>query len=326
MARDSRVRMRDGLVIPGVLLTFYGIVAIIYAEQVRATSDFCPDSNRVLIAGLCYSVWKIILPLVLIGIGLIITGLVAFRGEPEELEGHLHHGTAAHTGMALLISLIVVPLSAWFVQTIRQDVLGGTFELNILGARYEHTFLLELIMVAAALVFIPFLSLYVAGNVKRRRFIVAATEVLERPGDDALPHERGFHYADSIPAREAQSAPMVPDEDWPDDREPKDPGPPPTSPPAPPETTTSPAPEQPDPSDAPRAPPFEEQVPTAEEEPAPDFVPCQGSDGGLDCPNPAQEGLNYCPAHACQGRTRVGGPCGNAALPGESFCQVHLKR
>ncbi len=213
MVRDSRIRMRDGLVIPGTLLTVYGVLAIIYAEAFRARSDFCADSNLILIAGVCYTVWKLILPLVIIGVALIVAGIVSFRNEPEDLEGHLIAGTPTHTMIAFLVSAVAVPAVIWIIQTIRQR--GRTpFELTVLGIRFEHTFLLELAMLVGLLMLIPALVLHF-GSVRRHQEFVDAAKKAAAGEDTPLPHEPGFVHDQKAPVQDES---MVPDDAWPADR------------------------------------------------------------------------------------------------------------
>ena len=107
MGRDANIRRRDAFVISGGLLLVYGLVAVVWAERLRASSDFCPDGSWVYINSTCYTVWKLVLPLLLIGAGLLIGGLAAFRGRPERLEQRLHHGTGSHFTLALLISCLL---------------------------------------------------------------------------------------------------------------------------------------------------------------------------------------------------------------------------
>ncbi len=216
MARDDRLRMRNGLVIPGVLLVFYGVLAIVYAEVFRARSDFCADSNRILIQGLCYSVRNLIIPLIVIGIALIITGLVVFKGKPKRLEGHLYHGTPAHVVMAILVSWVGISGLTLVIQLIRQGS-GDPFELTVLGARYEHVFLLELLLLVGLVGLVPFLGLYLSTHARRREFLDAAAAVMD--GSDEEPAETGFDYADTNEAAEAQAVDMVPDDEWPSERD-----------------------------------------------------------------------------------------------------------
>ncbi len=218
MARDSRIRMRNGLVIPGVLLVFYGVLAIVYAEVFRARSDFCADSNRILIAGLCYSVRNLIIPLVVIGFALILTGALAFKSKPDSLEGHLHHGTPTHVALAVLVSWVGASGITLIVQLIRQGG-GKPFELTVLGARYQHTFLLELLLLVGLLALVPFLGLYISNHRRRRAFLEAAAAIGD--GSDALPHEPAFDYADTAKAAEVQASNMVPDDEWPEGRDAK---------------------------------------------------------------------------------------------------------
>ncbi len=215
VARDERIRMRNGLVIPGVLLVFYGVLAIVYAEAFRARSDFCADSNRILIAGLCYSVRNLILPLVVVGLALIFTGLFVFRSRPDTLEGYLHHGTPTHVTLALLVSWVAVTATTLVVQLARQAN-GPVFELTVLGARYEHAFLLQLLLLVGVMMLVPYLALYFSVARRRREFVLRAEQELD---EDDAPAATLFDYEDTAKAADAQAVDMVPDDEWPEARD-----------------------------------------------------------------------------------------------------------
>jgi hypothetical protein len=285
MARDEKLLMRNGLVIPGVLVTVYGVIAIAYAERLRSKSDWCADSNLILIAGICYTVWKLILPLVLVGIALAITGITAFRRQPEELEGHLKHGTPTHTTLALLLSFVGMAVIGWIVQTARQVGSSRVFEINMFGARYEHTFLLELLILASLIILIPYLSLYLGVNGRRHAFMAAA-EASMATGQKQLPHEDSFDFQDTTAAEDAQAGSMVPDEDWPAGREGE-----PSAPHVPIGTSAG-------------------------------IVGCMAKTDGRSCTNGIVGGARFCAEHGCQGKQRGGAACNNVAHV-DGLCAVH---
>lgn len=204
MVRDAQIRKRDGMVISGGLLLTYCVAAIVYAEGIRAKSDFCPDGSWVLISGTCYTIWKLLLPLLLIGIGLVAVGLTAFRGRPQRLEQHLHHGTGSHFLLALLISLVVLPLVLLIIQVYREGILGTVFVVEAYGVPYKHTFLLSIAVVIALLMFLPYFVGFLADGVRRRRFLEAATNQEPVPADEPMEPPEYDEPADDWPgSREA---------------------------------------------------------------------------------------------------------------------------
>lgn len=212
MGRDARISRRNALLIPGWLLIVYSLTAIIYAEAFRAKSDFCADGSFVLISGLCYTVWKLVLPFLLIGIGLAIGGAIGFKGAPHRLEQRLHHGSPSHVLLAVLISLAVVPLLGLAIQAYRQSANGLTYQVELLGVAYEHTFLLQLALLIALLILIPFVVALV-GDIRRRRdFLDAAA------GASIAPSEPDAQAEDDASQDERESGEAFEEAEWPDDR------------------------------------------------------------------------------------------------------------
>ena len=210
MGRDARISRRNALLIPGWLLIVYSLAAITYAEGIRARSDFCADGGYVLINGLCYTVWKLVLPLLLIGIGLAIGGALGFKGAPERLEQRLHHGSPTHVLLAVLISFLVVPILALGVQFYRQSANGITYQVELLGVAFEHVFLLEVAILIAALILLPF-AIALVGDMRRRQdFLDAAAQPQEQ-----ILQERGSDDGHREPDEAFEEDET---EDWPDSR------------------------------------------------------------------------------------------------------------
>lgn len=207
MARDARLRRRNALVIPGWLLIVYSVATIAYAEALRPRSDFCADGSFVLIDGLCYTVWKLVLPLLLIGIALAIGGAIGFKGQPRRLEQRLHHGSPSHVLLALLISFLVVPLLGLIVQHYRQAVNDIVYQVELLGIAYEHIFLLELAALIAFLILLPYVIALI-GDVRRRHDFLAAAASLDQ-SDEPEPE----------PVEEEREPEAFEEEEWPDDRD-----------------------------------------------------------------------------------------------------------
>lgn len=220
MGRDANIGRRDALAIPGWILIVYSVAAIVYAEHFRARSDFCADGSLVLIDGLCYTVWKLVLPLLLIGIGLAIGGAVGFKGTPERLEQRLRHGTPSHVMLGLLISFVVAPLALLFIQMARQNANDITYQVEFYGVPFKHTFVLAVVLLLAILFLALYVAAYVADIRRRNDFLAVAAGDLQ-------------------PAPEVEEEPTFGDEDWPDSRD---------------ETDSEPATATSDVSDAPGAP------------------------------------------------------------------------
>ena len=206
MGRDANIRRRDALIIPGGLLVFYSLAAIIYAEGFRTESDFCPDGSWVLINNTCYTAWKLLLPVLLIGIGLILGGALGFRGRPETLSQRLHHGSINHFALALLVSIAAVPLLLLLVQLGRENANDTTYVLTAYGVDFKHTFVLGVATLVGLLALVPYLALYVSDILRRNDFIRAAEtyeeEVEEEPepvpeAPEVLPHEPGYVHPDA---------------------------------------------------------------------------------------------------------------------------------
>jgi predicted flap endonuclease-1-like 5' DNA nuclease len=206
MRRDESIARRNALAIPGWLLIFYSLAAIVYAEHFRSKSDFCSDGTWVLISGTCYTVWKLVAPLLFIGIGLALGGAFGFRAKAQGTEAKLRHGAPTHVLLSLLISLVVVPFVFLMVQLYRQAANDQIYQVELLGVAFEHVFLLQLAILIALLMLAPYVAALI-GDCRRRRDALAASA--QEPAVPApLPREAGFVQDDSGP-----------EEDWPASRE-----------------------------------------------------------------------------------------------------------
>ncbi|MGB1586466.1 MAG: DUF4332 domain-containing protein [Thermoplasmatota archaeon] len=210
MVRDARIRRRNALVIPGWLLIAYSVAAIIYAEGIRTGSDFCDEASRVLINGLCYSVWKLVAPLLLIGIGLAIGGGVGLRGHPQRLEQRLQHGSPSYVILAVLLSLVFVPLTLLLIQFYRQGQNDIIYQVELLGVPYKHVFLLAMAALVAALMLAPYLFSWIAQERRRRDFLAAV-------GADE-PAEPDIETPVEVEERQPEPVADVAEE-WPGERE-----------------------------------------------------------------------------------------------------------
>ncbi len=210
MARDEQIHKRNALVLPGGLLLFYSFIAIIYAEALRPDSDFCPDGSWVLINSVCYTVWKLVLPIMLVGAGLVVGGLVGMRGEPERLEQRLYHGTGSHFLLALLISLVVVPVLALLIQLIRQRSLDTVFVVDFYDVAFKHTFLLTIAILLGLMMLLPYLIGYVGTIMRRDDFLRAAQALAEGEEEEPIEEEIEEEEEPQWPASRAQEGEWAP--------------------------------------------------------------------------------------------------------------------
>src|SRR5215210_4203660 len=107
MHKDRNLRKRNALVIPGGLLALYGLLGLAYVALVRDDSNSCDDASLVVFLGACRSAYILLAIPVIIGLALVAVGALAARNTSTCRDGH---GSWTHFGLALLISLVLVPL------------------------------------------------------------------------------------------------------------------------------------------------------------------------------------------------------------------------
>jgi hypothetical protein len=157
MHKDSNLRKRNALVIPGGLLAFYGILGILYAAGLRAPSDTCPDSGSLIwLAGACRSAVLVLAIPVIIGLALVAVGALAFRNRSH---CRLGHGSWTHFGLALLISAILLPALAL---VLAPSILGPDAAVTSGGVDYPVSTILAGLTGVALLMLVPFAILYAA--------------------------------------------------------------------------------------------------------------------------------------------------------------------
>lgn len=186
MGRDANIAKRNALAIPGALLLFYGLAGFLLA-YLRGTSGACGDGMRVMYHGACYGlVWPLAIGVIL-GVALLAVALSLFRSEPEGLAGHLHPGTPTHIGLAILVSLVAVPLIGAGVAAIAQGRLGTTLTVGSGDVQIKTTFLLEVAALVGLLMLLPFLALLLRDGARRRR-VLREAEAMTEP---RFPGEQG---------------------------------------------------------------------------------------------------------------------------------------
>lgn len=171
MASEPRRRTRNLLVASGVTLLFYGLAGIVYSEGLRSDRTPCGDGGEALIVGSCYSVWLLLLPIVLAGAGLLVGGLVGARWRRERPEDELYLSSWVHAVAWLSTSLVVLPLLALAIQTYRQRLQDTVFTIELVGVTFEHVFLLTLLLIVGVLVWVPYMALLTVRYVRWRIFL-----------------------------------------------------------------------------------------------------------------------------------------------------------
>jgi len=334
MARDARIRLRNLLVLPGGLLTLYAVIGLAIVA-LRAPAPPCNAGYRFLVGGACYSAYPFLGILLILGVALVVVGLLMFRGKPDELTGHLHAGTPTHFALAVLASLVVVPVLAWLVLAYVEASQGlHPFTTVVHGSRFQTKFLFELAAVAGVLMLLPFLGLYLAQANLRRRFLREVEAVADEESAPA-PFPGEAHAADpAAPPPEE----FVDEAQWPAGR-PNEASPTVATASAPPMPTAVvlPPPSTQAPVAASPASPFHAaladvpQAPSRREPPKPAAAPmvavapgCRAVlPNGEVCGLPVGPGGRYCLRHACQALTAAGAPCKNAATEGSTRCPAH---
>lgn len=156
MHRDPILRRRNALVVPGVLLSLFSLEGIAYAAWFRPDTVECGDGSLVVFAYACRRVGLLLLaPLAL---GLILTLIGALQRSKSPC--HLGHGTAATTGLAVLVASTLIPAAATLGLYAMEDP-ASPFLLTYEGVEYGQVRILALITGIMGLAMIPYVLLYV---------------------------------------------------------------------------------------------------------------------------------------------------------------------
>jgi hypothetical protein len=177
MGRDANITKRNALVIPGGLLAFYGLLGLVFVKAVRRADGPCQDALKALYHGACYNIlWPLVVVLVL-GLILVGLGVFLFRGAPEGLAGQLNPGTPTYVVLALLASLVAVPLLAAGILSVAQGSLGTTYVTTVGDLPFKDTFLLEAAAFIGIMMLAPFLFLLLRDSARRRRVLREAEDM-----------------------------------------------------------------------------------------------------------------------------------------------------
>lgn len=180
VGHDPNLTKRNALVLPGGLLAVYGALGLVLLA-LRGSGGACGSGLRVMYHGACYGLlWPLVF-LLAVGIALLVLGIVLFRGEPEGLAAHLHPGTPTHFVLALLASLVAVPLIGAGIAAIAQGRLGTTLTILTGDVEVKTTFALELVALLGLLMLAPFLGLLLRDGARRRLVLREAEAMADEP-------------------------------------------------------------------------------------------------------------------------------------------------
>lgn len=227
MHKDANLRKRNALVIPGGLLAVHGLFGIIYATALRTDDGTCGDASLMVFFGVCRSAVLVMAIPVVIGLALALVGAFTFRSRATCRHGH---GSWTHFTLALLISLVVVPLAGI---GLTPALLGEDAALVVDSVRYPWTSIFAGLAAVGAFMLVPFAFLY-AGQVRANpccteKGCFSPCFCDEAPAE-APPEEH-------VPPPAAATPPA--DDEW------KVVSPPPAAPPPPTEPSTPPTPPPP---------------------------------------------------------------------------------
>lgn len=155
MHRDPNLRKRNALVIPGVLIAVLSLIGMLYAQFLRPDTVQCDDGRLVVFANACRSAVVLLAIPFVAGLVLAIVGSRVRRPSCS-----LGHGTAATTGLALLATMVALPLLAALYVYLAQDP-TNPFAIQYSGLAFRQARILGGVAVLALLAFVPYLALYI---------------------------------------------------------------------------------------------------------------------------------------------------------------------
>jgi hypothetical protein len=222
MHKDANLRKRNALVIPGGLLAVHALAGMLYVRLLRSDGGTCGDAALMVFAGACRpAVLVMAIPLV-VGLALVGTGAVAFRSRATCRHGH---GSWTHFTLALLVSLVTVPLLGI---GLAPSLVGDGASIVQGGVNYPISSILGGLSLLGILMLLPFAFLY-AGQVRANpccteRGCFSPCFCDEAPAEEAPAEE-------SVPV--VAAAPPPPADDWQVVNEAEAPGPAPSGTPLP---------------------------------------------------------------------------------------------
>ncbi len=204
--------------IPGVLVAFYSLLAIVYVGALR-TADACGEPAKVFLSGTCFRAWPLLSALALLGIGTAVAGVVAFAPNvAREGRQRLEHGSVARLGLVLLASVPSLALILYIVQSYRSISTDASFVISLGGTTYSQPALLLLATLLGLGALLPYLGLYVAQSRRVRAFDLQSEARMAgypREVPPGAPTEAWVHHYEQPPhervvAELAERAPPMP--------------------------------------------------------------------------------------------------------------------
>ena len=162
MHKDPNLRKRNGLVIPGGLLTLVSIIGLGYVALLRGDQGTCEDPALIVLAGACRSAYlALAIPLV-IGLALVMVGALKFRSKATCRHGW---GSGAHFGLAVLIALVLLPALGMVAAP---SLVGEDAAITRGNVDYPVTTVLAGLTLVGVVALAPYLALYVARGAANR--------------------------------------------------------------------------------------------------------------------------------------------------------------
>lgn len=197
---------RNAVAIPGVILVFYSVAALVYVLAYRRPGPACADATTFLVGGACYHAVPFLAAALILGASLIGLAATRLRRNPAAPVDELQPGTPTYALVSLVASLTVVLALTAAVLGYIQRREHFLFETPLGAGRIYTVFLLLVAAGLALLALIPVLALLGAQGRRRRRYLQALS------GETPSYGEPESHDA-------PQPADFVDDERWPAARE-----------------------------------------------------------------------------------------------------------
>jgi hypothetical protein len=159
MHKDPNLVKRNSLVIPGGLLVLLSVVGMVYVAGVRDDNGTCEDGSLIVLAGACRPALLVLAIPLVIGLALVAVGALKFKSVTT---CRLGHGSWAHFGLAVLITLVVLPA----LMALLAPALLGQSDPSLVrgGVAYPLRTILGGLSAIGLLALLPFAALYSARN------------------------------------------------------------------------------------------------------------------------------------------------------------------
>ncbi|MHB1262385.1 MAG: hypothetical protein ACYC2H_11800 [Thermoplasmatota archaeon] len=156
MHKDSNLRKRNALVIPGGLLALYSLIGLLYVVLIRGNEGTCADPGLMVFAGACRSATLLLAIPLVIGLALVGVGALAFRNKSHCRSGH---GSWTHFGLAFLLSVTLVGLLGFLAAP---SLVGEDAVITRGTVDYPVSTVFAGLTALGVLMLVPFVVLYAA--------------------------------------------------------------------------------------------------------------------------------------------------------------------